>query len=412
MKKGILITAGSAFILAIFGVWVYLMFFGTPANPEELFADLGFDEETFVPREELPPVPLEQTDSIVDVGVTALTQLTLRPVAGYTLTANASSTAVRYAEGGVGHVYEIDLSTGIETRVFGKTFAAITDAHFAPSGGAVVLVAENGREHTAYLEEIPDAEDEMPDRHDFAADARNIEFISDTEVRYTRETADGLTGYRYDLASEEVTELFTIPFRDAAIVWTNDASYAYNRPAPYLQSGLYAIEGNVLRRHGATAYGLSAFAHASDVAHVRTLFDLERDVLISFIAENGEERLLPIAAIPEKCDFHETDPTTLWCGGPVADLAREYQSDWYKGTLTANDMLWRIDTLAQEAVLEVDLQGETGRMIDVEGLASYGDGRYVLFANKTDGTLWLYDAEFERNIAPAPTEETSAAEQE
>ncbi len=38
-----------------------------------------------------------------------------------------------------------------------------------------------------------------------------------------------------------------------------------------------------------------------------------------------------------------------------------------------------------------DLEGESGREIDVSELHIDTDGQYVYFVNKNDGTLWLFD---------------------
>lgn len=399
MKQGIIITLGGILIIAVFGVWIYLLIFGTPENSEQLFADLGFGEEE-IPRAPAPLETVSEPETTVQIGDSALAQITTRPAAGFEFAHTASSTAIRYAERGVGHVYEIDLTTGVEKRVLGKTFTAITEAVFSPSGTAVALVSMSGDERTAYLEEIG-TEDESVVAHEFPADAENIAFPNDAEVRYTRTDTNGMTGYSYDLASETTTELFTIPFTDATVLWTENETLVYNRPAPYLQGGLYAIEGNALRRIGATAYGFSALARPTEGTYVRTYANVETDTLISVLTgSTGTELLMPITAIPEKCAFDLFDETTVWCAAPAADLNRTYQADWYKGLTTSRDVLWEIDTEAQEATVAVDFASAAGRTIDVSDLIMDETGIYLLFANKLDGSLWLYEPDFETEFEP------------
>lgn len=400
MKQGIIIGIGAFVIIAAVGLWVYLLIFGTPVNTQDMFADLGFGAEEPLPRT-FDPAATEPVATI-DIGRSALSQLTTRPVVGSVFIANASSTRVRYAERGIGHIYEIDLVTGLEERISGKTFTAINEAVFSPSGEVVALISMSGSERTAYLEVLGDE----ASTHELPVDAENIGLLSDSEVRYTRAGADGMSGYAYDLATGETNVLFTVPFSDAKVMWTDMETLVYNRHAPFHKGGLYAVEGKTLRRIGSTEYGLSALAHPSREGYVHTYANTGSGILVSAFTEGSVTYPLPFAAIPEKCAFDPVLAHIIWCGAPLADPPRTYQADWYKGLFTSDDILWRIDTRAQTATVEADFTHTAGRMVDVIDLSVDMDGRYVLFTNKIDGTLWLYDASFEATTLTEPVEET------
>lgn len=385
MKQTILITTGTIVILAACGVWVYLLIFGTPDSAQEFFTNFGGEETV----REFRPSDGNEADATLAIERTALEQLTTRPVAGFAFIESGatSSPDIIYAERGTGHVYTIDLANGTETRTLGVTYAAITDAAFAPDGSAVVLIAEDGYNTTAYLETISDGDGA---EHVFPSDATNIAFVSDREVRFTRVENDRLVGYAYDRIDRTSTERFSLPFTDATVLWMPNQTLVYNTPAPHHSGGLYRIDGNMLTRIGATGYALSALAHRNASTYAITRVDTESDRLITITRSNGDVYTQPITALPEKCAFGETDGTVLWCGAPVTITPRTYQADWYKGLQHSEDLLWRVDTTAQEAVVLADPLQATGRHVDVYGLTVDASGTQLMFKNKIDDALWLF----------------------
>lgn len=389
MKQTILITAGTVLILAICGVWVYLLIFGTPEPAQEFFTGFGGEE---VEREFIPtnPTPAETT---VALGNSALEQVTTRPVAGYALiepTSTSSALSILYAEQGTGHIYEIDLDTNIEERLLGKTYSTVTDAVFAPNGSSVVLISENGYDTTAYLEEIPQ-EDETLEAHTFAPNATNVSFVGDDEVRYTEVRDNQLVGFSYDLETKGTVERFTLPFSDATVLWMPNRTLVYNNPAPFYRGGLYQIDGSGLSRIGETGYALSAIAHPYANAYSLTAADLETETLRSTVRTEDEEIVnMPLTILPGKCVFDPLDTNYLWCASPIGALPRTYQADWYKGLVQSRDLLWNVDVTAQEARVLLDPLTYTGRTVDVTGMTIDENATHLLFKNKIDDTLWLY----------------------
>lgn len=404
MKQGTIIAAGVVLIIIVSLVWVYLLFFGTPEESTDIFANLGFSEET-LPRENLPILPSEEElETHVDTQSTALTQLTTRAVAGFGFVENASTT-LRYAERGIGYIYEIDVLSGNEKRVLGKTFTGITEAVFSPGRNAVVLIAHNPSGSSAFLELI-DNGGEL-NEHSLPIDIENIKFLSDTDLRYTIVNTNGMSGFSYNLSSMETSELFTIPFTDGHVIWGDDRIFVYNRPAPFHKGGLYEINGG-LHRIGETEYGLSAMSAPLAEEYVLTYANIKHNVLVSsLITETQDNEFLPTTALPEKCVFNPVIVSELWCGAPIEVSPRTYQTDWYKGLLTSNDYLWSVNIEEGSASAQVNFQQQTGRVIDVHGIQIDSTGTYLLFKNKLDNTLWFYNTQFgviEQEITEAEDE--------
>ena len=121
MNRKVLIGIGVVLIFIVLGVWVYLMIYGVPKNSDDVFANLGFGSgpiDDSLP----PPITEEPTPTILDTETPdpeALRQLTVRPVAGATIFADGDTQYIRYAERGTGHVYEINIASGNESRISG-----------------------------------------------------------------------------------------------------------------------------------------------------------------------------------------------------------------------------------------------------------------------------------------------------
>lgn len=401
MKRGIFITFGILLIVLILGLWVYLLFFGTPQNANDIFADLGWGEREEIPRSTDTFTPIEP-DTSIDIGSAALVQLTTRPVAGSVFLEGVDDTpvAVRYIERGVGHVYEIDLKTGLEERISGKTFTAVIEANFSPSGTSVALTTETDFGTATYVEELG----ENGSSHELPLGAQDVAFLSDSTVHYAISEEDRTVGYAYDLTERTTTELFSIPFTDATVIWRGSDAFVYNRPAPYLEGGLYQIGETGLSRIGETAYGLSAAVDPYNDRHLLVSANTRSNALVSVIRDgSGATSTLPVIALPEKCAFNPTILRSLWCAGPVDTPDRAFQTDWYKGLRTSSDLLWEIRPDAQQATVIIDFAAVTGRVIDAIRMHASMFGTHLMFINKHDGALWLYDLTYGTASEPEAT---------
>lgn len=386
MKRTIFITIGSIILLLIFGVWVYLLLFGAPKEVNEAFTNLGFG--SFTPIEE-DQGSLEQTAQL-NINNGNLSQLTTRPVAGFAFlaTTGSSTEKLRYAERGTGYVFEIDLLSGVETRVSAKTHLAVTDAYFSPDGNAVVLISETDSGLEAELEELGDRERS----HSLPTNATNLHFSSSTELRYLLPTSGGSTGYVYNLDEMTTDELFFLPLTDISLSWGVEETVFYNHAAPWLRGGLYRINNNELTLIGNSAYALSAEvpSNSSGVYAVSYSETNKNGNLTSILLKSASDTptTLPIVVIPDKCAFSQA-AHVLWCASNALDLGREGQNDWYKGLVAFADLLWKVEVATGKTTLLDNITEISGRDVDVIDLKTDQNDQYLLFKNKRDDTLWL-----------------------
>lgn len=387
MKRTIFIISGSILLLLVFSLWVFLLLFGTPKNIEEAFTNLGLGGSP-TPVDTSANFSLEETAQL-NINAGSLVQLTTKPVAGHSfLNIGSTTNKLLYAERGVGHIYEIDIASGVENRISAKTFLAVTNAIFSPDGKFVVLVSETENGTTATLENLEDGAD-----YDIPSNATNLEFVSDTQLRYTTTNESATIGYSLDLVDITTDQVFSVPLLDINTIWRNNETLIVSKPAPRLRGALFRVEGNQISRVGESGYALSAIVPSFDNGeYVLTRANLDQGgVLVSevFNELSGALKQLPVLAWSEKCIFDLVSQNTLWCAASAGELSRDSQSDWFKGLVTFSDLLWKIDTVSGEATLIENLADSSGRDVDVIDVSVDQSSKFLLFKNKLDDSLWL-----------------------
>ncbi|MEZ4194898.1 MAG: hypothetical protein R3B53_00660 [Candidatus Paceibacterota bacterium] len=145
MKQKTLIIIGVVIVFILLFAWIYLLFFGTPQDPKQVFSDLGFggEEETGI----VIPPPIEEPLPETPAERPKLRQLTTRPVVGF-VEVQATTTdpvTVYYAEAGTGHIYEVDPLSGNEKRISNTTIAEASYATFSPLGDYVAVRSGHDR---------------------------------------------------------------------------------------------------------------------------------------------------------------------------------------------------------------------------------------------------------------------------
>lgn len=382
MRRTIFITIGSVILLLIFSVWVYLLLFGAPKEVNEAFTNLGFG--SFTPIEENQE-SLEQTAQL-NLQSGNLSQLTTRPVAGFGFIVTGSTTEkLRYAERGTGYIFEIDLISGVETRVSAKTNLGVTGAYFSTDGNAVALVSETDSGRRVNLEELGDRERS----HSLPTTATNLYFSTSTELRYLTTTSEGSVGYVYNLDEMTTDELFFLPLSDVNILWGSEETLFYNLPSPSLRGGLYRINSNLTSKVGESAFAFSAIAPKSGTGtYLTTEANIEQNGNLKSSIQTGSSTInLPFVALPEKCALYENNK--MWCASNALELGRGAQTDWYKGLIRFADLLWQVDVSTGKTVLLDNITEISGRDVDVIDLQVDRNSTYLLFKNKQDNTLWL-----------------------
>ena len=382
-----LIISSSVILSILLLVWVYLYFTGDGGR-EGLFNALNFGDtsgegfdlgEIFDGAQEDQPVAL-------------LRQLSLRRVVGYLpLPATASTSASTYiVEAGTGHIYTIDTATGAENRISNITIPTAQQAVFN-SDAAFAIISRNDSSGALTVVSLPHGSTTL-DSFEIGANAFSFSLTSDNTLLYASHIGSSVVAYAYDLESKTETTLFSIPFREATIVWGSTAGsvhYVYPRTSSQLEGYLYTIKNSVLGRAPASGYGLSAIGDDS-----KALFTVRSgDGYLTYLYETeaGVTSDISLSFLPEKCVFLNDGAL---CGLSTASYDNNSPDNWYSGEVSHSDGLWYLDFKTKESNFVLDMEADSGRQLDVTNPQIAKDASASFFINKTDQSLWVYEGDF------------------
>lgn len=385
MSRKILIIVGGLILTLLFFAWVYLLIFSSPQEAANWFEGNVIGST---------PISQNRLSDTVEIALPpqTLVPLTTRSVAGFGLVsanvpaASSTTTKILYAETGTGHVYEIDLVAGTETRASSITVGKTVGAVFDPQGQAFILIAErdNTTEARVYrFEAGPDEMTVLPPNSSYFD-------ITDNHVRYIVPDAEGITAYALDLESEKTTTLWKAPLRQVQVWWLGDDALIINTMAPNLKSGVYKVSRGNLTRILAPQLGLIALLSKDQ----NTLWYSEYDQSLpgqthwKYDLKTGTKTPTDLPAISEKCFLNREKKGTCAVSASLLSNYHQELNRWYRGEIPSDDRLWV--EAENSAVYQDNLSKQAGRLIDVTDITLADDEQSFFFINKSGQTLWWY----------------------
>lgn len=384
MKKNTIIIGGILIALLIVAMWAYLFIYGTPKSASEIFARFGMQNSSSTQSETHTDSTVDVSKNNVDTTPQRLKQLTTRPVAG----AAFASSSILYVEQGTGHIYSINLTSGVETLLGGTTIPRASRAYFSQNGTFVAITALTTKGLETFVSTVPtNSNDTTKDGGiTLPVGATEIQFGTATgTIQYLVKDANGSKGFVYSLLKKTNTLLFSIPLRDVHVLWGSPL-YVYTTPSVTQIGHVYKIEKNELTYVAEGGTGLVAFRYPYGVITSTITAQKRSVVAYSTTGVTTEQSLL---FIPEKCT---SSTSATYCATPIHMDTGVFPDDWYKGVISYNDILWSMNIKDGSAKFLIDFLQESGREIDVDGIGTDTTGAYVYLINKNDNTLWLFDS--------------------
>lgn len=398
-------------VLILVGIAVYFIFFrstpevdtGTPGN---IFggsdtvgpgSDTSSNASDTGPVEEVAPRLLRITSGPVALGFSAKTVL---PAAIDTDTIGTSTapaapqvehTEIRYVERKSGNVYMYDSSNQSITRIGNQTLPGIEAASWTADGSVALLrflskdTAGNEDEET-YVLTVASGEGY------FLEPGLSEVFVTGSSTIVTllpNSNGSIATAARVDGA--EPKTLFSSLLASIHLLPAGSNFAAYTKPSASLEGYGFSINGKTgaFERIVGPLRGLTLLPSPSGKLFLYSGFSggTLRAALIDPITRATTE--LPLAAMPEKCVWSH-DERTIYCAVPRATPSG-WPDTWYQGTVQLSDRIWKIDLDARAAALVLD--PETVAQVKIDGVALTLDPQddYLIFTNRTDGSLWAYD---------------------
>jgi hypothetical protein len=405
MNRRILVIIASVIVLIGLVVGAYYLFFangaslsvGLPSDPFGSSEDrepaiLGPDGEPIQGAGTVvAPRLIRITDAPVAKGAIALYIPPVFPVGTSTEPTVPADTEIRFIERQSGNIYAFRVHDRVLTRVSNRTLPGIQEAVWANDGS---------RAFARYLTRAADGTEHI-DTYALPADGGEGYFLEqDLEQVAVQGTStvfsllpnsSGSIGTLSNVDGTNVRTLFTSAlsrlragFSGSDIVATTKAS-----------SGLDGYAFLVSRTNGAFTRilgpfrGLATLPNKEGTAVLYSYADTGRTYLQVLDLATRNSTALPLVTLAEKCAW-EPGGRAVYCGVPTA-LAGNIPDDWYQGVKTFSDRIWRIDLDTRLATLVVDPGQVADVAIDAVALTIDSESDTLVFTNKKDGTLWVYD---------------------
>lgn len=404
MNRRPLIIIASVIVLLGLAVGVYLLFgnraelsIDAPGNPfgssddregSELLTPDGQPVEgagTVV-----APRLIRITDVPVAKGAAAL-YIPAIPAATSTEQGVPEDVEIRFIERQSGNIYTFRVHDRLLTRISNRTLPGIQDA---------VWTSDGSRAFARYLTRSADGTERV-DTYALPADGgegyfleQNLERVSVLGTSTVLSLLGGAGGTVGTLSNPDGTNArtaFTSPLASIVASLTAGNIIATTKASSGLDGYSFLVsraDGSFTRLLGPFR-GLVTLPNPEGTSVLYSYTDRNRTYLQVIDTSSRTVTALPLSTFAEKCAW-TPGGLAVYCAVPTA-LSGNMPDDWYQGAQTFSDRIWRIDLSTRLATLVVDPGQVADVAIDAVALSIDRMGDILVFTNKKDGTLWVYD---------------------
>lgn len=313
-----------------------------------------------------------------------------------------TSTVIRYMERGTGHVYERTFASGTPMgpakEISNTTIPRIQETLWMPDGNSLLLrySKEDSNEIDTFFGALAIAasSDSAPGSIDGNFLDENINELvwgGKNKIFALENTGGQGAGIISNPDGKKQSKIFESPLSEWIPEWPKEGTITLTTKASYQAPGflffLNTANGNQ-KKILAEINGLTTLANP-DTSYVLYSESTNRGFTLNILnVKTGDKNIAPIQTLPEKCVWSKKDSATAWCLVPKFQISGNYPDDWYQGTISFSDDIWKINVKTGESELLVSI----GNGIDVDGINLFTDKAEskLFFTNKKNMTLWSF----------------------
>jgi len=320
-----------------------------------------------------------------------LIRLSDSPVSGATFFQGTATATVRYVEKSSGHIYKITPDGKDRQRLSNTTILKSFSVLWSPNADKLVMRYFDGgdgvlgvvKTFSATLNLITNSlEGVFLPRATLSVTASP----SEDKIFYLIDGGENTMGIISDFGGKNKRTVFSLPFSDFNISWpSKDIISLISKPSALAEGVLYFLNPRTEKLEkiigGVKGLTASVSPNGKKVIYGQTKGkDLKTKIL------NVSDRAVVdfyAKTLPEKCAWSGEDEDIVYCAVPFSFPSADYPDDWYKGKVSFNDSIAKIDIGTGETKV---LSNKPG--FDVINPFLSPDNNYFIFTNKKDGTLW------------------------
>lgn len=407
MNRKYLFIGIGLLVLILLGVAVYFLFFnkkegvvveepGNRFDTSNEYTDPGVVEELPLGQvadegragEEVAPRLIKITDGPVAFGSMAFQVFTPSEPAS---TTGAYDTEIRYLERASGNAYAYRAHERTLSRISNRTLPGIHEATWLPDGSL------------AYARFLSTGDAEVIETYALPVSGGGVggyfleQGLEDVVVQGTSTLATLLPSTNGSIATvaqvdgETFRTLFSSPLNSLRLFFAGKDFITYTKASAHANGYVFLVGGasGLFEQVAGPLKGLTALPSplGTYVFYTYVAGSSLRSGLITL--EGRVVDAIPVGTLSEKCTW-TSDETSIYCAVPRS-ITGTLPDDWYQGSVSFSDRIWRIDLEGRVAVLAVDPKTVGGVEIDAVNLTVDSENDVLIFTNKKDGSLWAYD---------------------
>lgn len=306
--------------------------------------------------------------------------------------------AIRYIERATGHIYETATSSLEKTRISNTTEPKVYEAYFTDKGDNLILrglIGSSDIISTKYASLIlaSTTEDEnakILTTKDLPIQISQIA-ISPSKTQLFSIMESGVRGLLSKIDGGSTVGIFDTPYREWIPSWPEERNIVLTTRASGFAPGFAYIlntSSRAITRILGNVYGLTTLT-SPDVSKV-IFSSSERGTFVLNYLNRSDSSVteLPFKTLPEKCIWSKKEKSVIYCAIPENIAFSTYPDVWYQGLINFSDSVWKIDIDTGETRLIMNIQSDSGEVIDATNLYMSASEDYLVFTNKIDLTLW------------------------
>lgn len=375
---------------------------GTPAGPEAVATNDPFGMGPDVAQEGIPateptfegealPLPIAQVE-VVKEGV-KLFKLEASPVAGFIILTSGTTTVVRYADRATGNIFDVRLPTLEKKRLTNNTLPQIYEAYFRDDGAAALFRAldENDVVKNMALALTPPKATSTDALYTVSMTLLRGQMDSIARgagdiISYVAKDANAVASSKFN--GEGVATLWSGPFTSWRTGRLGAGTLVFTKPAATLPGYAYRVSAGTLTKLLGPLNGLIAMANPLGTHLIYSYTEgASTRLFAKEVGKSASTEFTP-STLADKCVGSVQEKGIFYCGAPAQGVGGTQPDAWYQGKAHFSDSLWRFEAATGAASLALEPEGDFGVALDVSAPQLSPDGKYFVFINKSDLSLW------------------------
>jgi hypothetical protein len=409
-KNKIYIILITLIILLLAGVYVYLLFFAgqggdpsldnedngavsgfTPLNTDNLAEETNKEDDTGPSFGTKLPTLFENLPK--------LRQISTEPVSGAVASSTSSTTIIRFTDKATGHTLEANSSNNGIIKITNTTIPKIHETVWSKNGTGLIsrYTNLNSPSIQTYLASIENKISTSTQEYTINGlfldvGISSIVFSPKADsVFYIKSTSNGAEGYILNTKNLKSVQVFQSPVKNWIAEWPEENTISLTSPSSYYATGqTYHLntKTNTLSKVLGNISGLTSLTSKDTKKIFYSLSTKTNFNSGLYTIKDDKYESAPFRTLPEKCVWSKMHPEEIYCAVSTYIKAGIYPDDWYQGLMSFDDQIWRWNTETGAVTLLVDLEKESGFLIDAFNLSLDQDENNLIFMDKVSLQLW------------------------